>query len=52
MALFQALYGKKCRTPIYWEEVRERKLLGPKLVQLTTDNIRIVRANLKVTQDR
>lgn len=32
MAPFEALYGRKCRTPIYWEEVGERRLLGPELV--------------------
>ena len=52
MAPFKDLYGQKCRTPICWEEVGERKLLGLELVQLTTDNIQIVRANLKTTQDR
>ena len=52
MAPFKALYGRRCRTPICWEKVGERKLLGPELVQLTTENIQIVRANLKATQDR
>lgn len=31
MAPYEALYGR-CRTPVYWDEVREHKLLGPKLV--------------------
>ena len=31
-APFEALYGRRCRTPICWEEVKERKLLGPELV--------------------
>ena len=52
MAPFQALYERKCRTLICWEEVGERKLLGPKLMQMTTENIYIVRANLKMAQDR
>ena len=52
MAPFQALYGRNCRTPICWEEVGERKLLGPKLFQLTTNNIRTVWENLKATQNR
>ena len=30
----------------------ERKLLGPELVQITTDNLQIVRTNLKAAQDR
>jgi len=29
MALFKALYGRRCRTSIYWEEVGDMKLIGP-----------------------
>ncbi|XP_020531632.1 receptor-like protein kinase [Amborella trichopoda] len=29
MAPFEALYGRKCRSPICWDEVGERRLLGP-----------------------
>ena len=47
MAPFEVLYGRKCRTPICWEKVGERNLLGPKLVQMTTENIHVIRANLK-----
>ena len=32
MAPFEALYGQKCRTPIWWDEVGDRRLIGPKLV--------------------
>ena len=32
MALFEALYGRKCRTPVCWDEVGERRLVGPELV--------------------
>nr|GFB61312.1 putative reverse transcriptase domain-containing protein [Tanacetum cinerariifolium] len=39
-AHFEALYGRKCRTPIAWTEVGEGKLLGPEIVQETTDNKR------------
>ena len=52
MAPFEALYGRKCRTPICWDEAGERKLLGPELVQITTDNLQVIRANLKAAQDR
>jgi hypothetical protein len=38
MAPYEALYGRKCRTLICWEEVGERKLLALEMVQLTTDN--------------
>ena len=52
MAPFEALYGRRCRTPIYWEEVGERKLLRLQLIQLTTKNIHMVQANLKVAKDK
>ena len=32
MAPFEALYGRKCRTPVCWDEVGERRLVGPELV--------------------
>nr|GFC32185.1 putative reverse transcriptase domain-containing protein [Tanacetum cinerariifolium] len=38
-ALFEALYGRKCQTPIAWTEVGEGKLLGPEIVQKTIDKI-------------
>ena len=32
MAPFEALYGRKCRTPMCWDEVGERRLVGPELM--------------------
>ena len=32
MAPYEALYGRKCRSPIHWDETGERKYLGPELV--------------------
>ena len=52
MAPFEALYGRKCRTPVCWDEVGERRLIGPKLVQITFDKIQIVRDRLKIARDR
>nr|GEZ04356.1 putative reverse transcriptase domain-containing protein [Tanacetum cinerariifolium] len=51
-ALFEALYGRKCRTPIAWIEVREGKLLGPEIVQETTDKIVQIKERLNVARDR
>ncbi|KAL8099264.1 hypothetical protein AgCh_031798 [Apium graveolens] len=39
MPPYEALYGRRCRSPIYWEEVGERKILGPELIQLTKEKI-------------
>ncbi|GJY74475.1 putative reverse transcriptase domain-containing protein [Tanacetum coccineum] len=38
-APFEALYGRKCRSPILWAEVGEGQLIGPELVQETTEKI-------------
>nr|GEZ25845.1 putative reverse transcriptase domain-containing protein [Tanacetum cinerariifolium] len=51
-APFEALYGRKCRTPIAWTEVGEGKLLGPEVVQETTDKIVQIKERLKVARDR
>ena len=48
MALFEALYGRKCRTPMCWDEVGERRLVGPELVQITSEKAKVVRDNLKI----
>nr|GFA82783.1 putative reverse transcriptase domain-containing protein [Tanacetum cinerariifolium] len=50
-APFEALYGRKCRTPIAWTEVGEGKLLGPEIVQETTDKIVQIKERLKVARD-
>ncbi|KAJ9556950.1 hypothetical protein OSB04_011564 [Centaurea solstitialis] len=39
MAPYEALYGRKCRTPLCWRETRERILAGPELIQITQDKI-------------
>ena len=52
MAPYEALYGRKCRTPLCWDEVGERKLLGPEIVQVMTDNVMVIRDRLKIAQDR
>ena len=52
MAPNKALYGRKCRTPIYWDEVGERKLSNEELIKISTEKIHVVREKLKVAQDR
>nr|GEX96112.1 putative reverse transcriptase domain-containing protein [Tanacetum cinerariifolium] len=51
-ALFEALYGRRCRTPIAWTEVGEGKLLGPEIVQETTNKIVQLKERLTVARDR
>ncbi|XP_050909063.1 uncharacterized protein LOC127122825 [Lathyrus oleraceus] len=52
MAPYEALYGRKCMTPLCWTEVGEERILGPKTIQETTEKIRMVHVKLKKAQDR
>ena len=52
MTPFEALYGRKFRSPICWNDVGERKLLRPELVQLTVEKITLIKERLKATQSR
>ncbi|KAM1280645.1 hypothetical protein TB1_020810 [Malus domestica] len=52
MALFEALYGKSCRMPLCWSEVGERVLVGPEIVDVTTQNVQVIKSNMKAAQDR
>ncbi|KAI3678914.1 hypothetical protein L6452_38218 [Arctium lappa] len=51
-APFEALYGRKCRTPLCWADIGERQLVGPELVQQTSDKIVQIKERLRVAQDR
>jgi hypothetical protein len=52
MAPFEALYGRKCRTPLAWSEVGERALFGPAIIEEAEKKVEKVRENLKVAQSR
>ncbi|KAL0285619.1 UNVERIFIED_CONTAM: hypothetical protein Sangu_2771300 [Sesamum angustifolium] len=49
---YEALYGRKCRSPICWGIEGLRQLEGPELVQQTVDKIQTVKKYLKAAQDR
>ncbi|GKA01999.1 putative reverse transcriptase domain-containing protein [Tanacetum coccineum] len=51
-ALFEALYGRKCRSPILWVEIGESSLIGPELVQEMTDKVVLIKEKLKAAIDR
>lgn len=52
MDLYEALYRRKCRTPLCWAEVGERGILVPEIIQETTDEIQVIRERMKQAQDR
>ena len=47
VATYEAFYGRKCRSPICWDDVGERRLLGPKIVQQTVDKIQVIKEQLQ-----
>ncbi|GJW19242.1 putative reverse transcriptase domain-containing protein [Tanacetum coccineum] len=49
---FEALYGRKCRSPVLWAEIGDSGLIGPELVQETTDKVVVIRDRLKDVRDR
>ncbi|GAU37339.1 hypothetical protein TSUD_395200 [Trifolium subterraneum] len=52
MAPFEALYGRRCRTPLCWYESGETVVLGPDIVQETTEKIRMIQEKMKASQSR
>ncbi|CAN4106287.1 unnamed protein product [Withania somnifera] len=52
MAPYEALYGRKCRSPIGWFEVGETILLGPDLVQQAMEKVKVIQQRLKTAQSR
>ncbi|KAJ9545341.1 hypothetical protein OSB04_025048 [Centaurea solstitialis] len=52
MAPFEALYGRKCRTPTCWIEAGEKQFAGPEIIQETTDKVKSIRERLRTAQDR
>ncbi|GKE34357.1 putative reverse transcriptase domain-containing protein, partial [Tanacetum coccineum] len=51
-APYEAMYGRKCRSPVCWVEVREAQLTGPELIQETTEKIILIKQRMQVAQDR
>jgi transposase InsO family protein len=52
MSLFEALYGRNCRTPLHWDQLDERQVFDPEILLEAEENIRMVRENLKAAQSR
>jgi hypothetical protein len=52
MAPFEMLYGRRCRTPLFWSETGEQKVFGPDILQETEKQVHMVRENLRVVQSR
>ena len=52
MAPFEALYGRRCRTPLNWSQAGEREIFGPDLVLEAEAKVRVITKNLEAAQAR
>ena len=52
MAPYEDLYGRKCRTPLCWTELNEKKVIGLDLIQETEEKVKMIRERLIVANDR
>ncbi|GJX94397.1 putative reverse transcriptase domain-containing protein [Tanacetum coccineum] len=51
-APYEALYERKCKSPVCWSEVRDRQLIGPKLIRETTEKIFQIKNHLLTSRSR
>ncbi|GJW81574.1 putative nucleotidyltransferase, ribonuclease H [Tanacetum coccineum] len=51
-APFELLYGRKCRAPICWDEVGERLIEGPELIEITNEKVVVAKEKLKEARSR
>jgi hypothetical protein len=52
MVPFEMLYGRRCRTLLFWNETEERKVFRPDILQGAEKQVRMDRENLHVVQSR
>ncbi|XP_070050022.1 uncharacterized protein [Nicotiana tomentosiformis] len=52
MTPFEALYGRRCRSPIGWFKIGEAELIGPDLVHQAMEKVKIINEWLKTVQSR
>ncbi|GJV46090.1 putative reverse transcriptase domain-containing protein [Tanacetum coccineum] len=51
-APYEALYGRKCRSPMCWAKVGDAQLTGPEMIQETTEKIVLIKQRIQAAQDR
>ncbi|GKE31229.1 putative reverse transcriptase domain-containing protein, partial [Tanacetum coccineum] len=51
VAPFEALYGRKCCSPVCWAEVGEAQLTRPEIIQETTEKIVQIRNRMQAARD-
>ncbi|WVZ58048.1 LOW QUALITY PROTEIN: hypothetical protein U9M48_008360 [Paspalum notatum var. saurae] len=49
---FEALYSRRCRTPLFWDQIREKQVFVPGIIEDAEKQSRVVQENLKIAQSR
>ena len=52
MTPYEALYGRRCRTPVCWTKLNEHKVIGPDIVKDIESKVQVIRQRLKAASDR
>jgi hypothetical protein len=52
MALYEALYGRQCQTPLFWSQTGESQVFRPEVLKDAERQVQMVRESLKVAQSR
>jgi len=52
MSLYEVLYGRKCRSPLCWDDIGNQRLLGREIITKTVEKVKIILECLKAAQDR
>ncbi|KAH9331251.1 hypothetical protein KI387_003359, partial [Taxus chinensis] len=52
MAPFEVLYRRKCRTPISWDNIEDREVIGPEILTEMEQQVKMIRECLKEAADR
>ena len=52
MSPLEALYGRKCNTPVSWDNPADRTIVGPKMLKEMEDQMIKIKQSLKAAQDR
>jgi hypothetical protein len=52
MSPFEVLYGRKCQTPLFWNEPGENQVFGPEILREAERQVEVVRENLQLAQSR
>ena len=52
MAPFEALYGRKCRSLVCWNDISETMVLGPEMIEDMVKQVKLIQEKIKAAQDR